>query len=197
MLPTPSKQMTLRQFLFFLLIALPVLATAQQAITESGPLPPPDLSLTRASTILHDDDSKTVTLYDSEKKQSDVKYYNPNGTWRAHILYTLGDDGKIKAGQFFNRAGKPTVRSRYRYDDSERVTEENHYDQTGKLIRRMTYEYGFSDRVMKTVAYDSQGNVLGVYIPKKSKRSATTNTASTVNSTSEIDAPKPKFRQRR
>lgn len=189
--------MTLRQFLLFLLITFPTSLLAQNVVTETGPLPPPDLALTRASTILHDDDSKTVTLYDAEKRQSDVKYYNPNGSWRAHIVYTLGDDGKIKAGQFYSRSGKATVRSRYRYDDSDRVIEETHYNLAGKLVRRMTYEYGFSDRVMKTVAYNGQGDVLGVYIPKKRSKSPSGNTPSSVQSTSEEDAPKPKFRQRR
>ena len=135
--------------------------------TERGPLPPPDLSLTRASTIIHPDETKTVTLYDATKRQSDVRYFNSNGSWRAHIIYTLDPNGKIKSGLFLDQKEKPGVRSLYRYDDSDRVVEETHYNQAGALVRRMVYEYGLTDRVLKTVAYDVQGNVLGVWTPTK------------------------------
>jgi YD repeat-containing protein len=137
--------------------------------TETGPLPPPDLTLTRASTILHPDDTKTVTLYDAEKRQSDVRYFNSNGSWRAHVIYSLDEAGRFLSGQFLDQKEKPGIRSLYRYDDSDRVIEETHYDQSGALVRRMVYEYGMTKTVMKTVAYDAQGNVIGVFTPKKSK----------------------------
>ncbi|HEX8372736.1 MAG TPA: hypothetical protein VF585_08155 [Chthoniobacterales bacterium] len=159
--------MSLRLLLCSIFFALPLAVHAQKVTTEKGPLPPPDLSLTRASTILHPDETKTVTLYDSEKRESNVRYFNSDGSWRAHVIYTLDEDGKIKSGQFLDQKEKPGVRSLYRYGDSDRIVEETHYDTAGTLVRRMVYEYGLTDRVMKTVAYDPQGNVLGVWTPKR------------------------------
>lgn len=159
--------MTLRFILFLSLVLATVLHAQSTPVTETGPLPPPDLSLTRASTILHPDDTKTVTLYDASKHESDVHYYNADGSWRAHVIYSLDTDGKIKSGLFLNQKDKPGIRSMYRYDDSDRVVEETHYDTAGALVRRMVYEYGLTSTVMKTVAYDPQGNVLGVWTPKR------------------------------
>lgn len=138
--------------------------------SESGPLPPPDFSLNKASTVIHPDDSKTVTVFDAEKKQSDVTYFNPDGSWRAHIIYTLDDRDRVKFGQFLNQNGIPGVRALYRYDENNRVIEERHFARDGTLVRRMTYEYGLTGRVMKTVAFDSEGNVVGVYTPTKRKK---------------------------
>ncbi|MEO7932987.1 MAG: hypothetical protein ABIT76_07505 [Chthoniobacterales bacterium] len=160
--------MSPRFLLFSVFLALaPALHGQSKPVTETGPLPPPDLSLTRASTILHPDDTKTVTLYDATKRQSDVHYYNADGSWRAHIIYSLDTDGKIKSGQFLDQKDKPGVRSLYRYGAEDRVVEESHYNQAGALVRRMVYEYGLTSQVMKTVAYDAQGNVLGVWTPKR------------------------------
>ena len=162
--------MSFRFFPFALFLGLTAALHGQSKVTtETGPLPPPDLSLTRASTILHPDETKTVTLYDAEKRQSDVHYYNANGSWRAHIIYSLDSNGRIASGLFLDQKKKPGIRSLYRYDGSDRVIEETHYDQAGLLVRRMVFEYGMSDRVMKTVAYDPQGNVLGVFTPKRRK----------------------------
>ena len=159
------------RLLFFLILLVLSMALHAQpltgATTEKGPLLPPDLNLTRASTIIHPDETKTVTLYDATKRQSDVRYFNSNGSWRAHIIYSLDPNGKIKSGLFLDQKEKPGVRSLYRYDDSDRVVEETHYNQAGTLVRRMVYEYGLTDRVLKTVAYDAQSNVIGVWTPTK------------------------------
>lgn len=160
--------MPFRSLAILLWLALaPAVFSQSKPITETGPLPPPDLSLTRASTVLHPDDTKTVTLYDAEKRQSDVHYFNANGSWRAHIIYQLDAEGQIKSGQFLDQKDKPGVRSLYRYDDSNRVVEETHYNPAGALVRRMVYEYGLTATVLKTVAYDVQGNVIGVWTPKR------------------------------
>lgn len=165
--------MPLRFLLLALLIALAPgsfffrAAAQNKPTTETGPLPPPDLSLTRASTILHPDETKTVTLYDAEKRQSDVHYFNADGSWRAHVIYSLDETGRIVSGQFLDKKDKPGIRSRYRYDGSDRVVEENHYDQSGALVRRMVYEYALTTQVMKSIAYDPQGNVLNVWTPKR------------------------------
>lgn len=165
--------MPLRFLAIFLSLAIAPAAFSQsKPVTETGPLPPPDLSLTRASTILHPDDTKTVTLYDAQKRQSDVHYYNANGSWRAHIIYQLDENGQIKSGQFLDQKDKPGIRSLYRYDDSDRVVEETHYDLNGALVRRMVYEYGLTTTVMKSVAYDPQGNVINVWTPKRSGSAA-------------------------
>ncbi len=160
--------MSPRFLLFAVFLALsPALHAQSKPVTETGPLPPPDLTLTRASTILHPDETKTVTLYDASKRESDVHYYNADGSWRAHIVYSLDADGKIKSGQFLDQKDKPGIRSLYRYDDSDRVVEETHYDQAGALVRRMVYEYGLTDQVMKTVGYNAQGDVIRVWTPTR------------------------------
>ncbi|HEY5894191.1 MAG TPA: hypothetical protein VIT91_13280 [Chthoniobacterales bacterium] len=160
--------------LFALLVANPIfaqlIAPTGSVTSESGPLPPPDFSLNKASTVIHPDDSKTVTVFNAEKKQSDVTYYNSNGSWRAHIIYTLDEQDRVKFGQFLNQNGTPGVRALYRYDENNRVIEERHFAKDGSLVRRMSYEYGLTDRVMKTVAFDKDGNVLGVYTPTKRKK---------------------------
>lgn len=147
-----------------------LVAPSSSISSESGPLPPPDLSLNKASTVIHPDDSKTVTVFDAEKKQSDVTYFNPDGSWRAHIIYTLDDQDRVKFGQFLNQNGIPGVRALYRYDENNRVIEERHFARDGNLVRRMTYEYGLTGRVMKTIAFDREGNVVGVYTPAKRKK---------------------------
>ncbi len=163
-----------RILLLIFVLALATSLPAQvrsNATTDRGPLPPPDLTLTRASTILHPDETKTVTLYDATKRESDVRYFNSNGSWRAHVIYAIDEKGRAKSGLFLDQKEKPGVRSLYRYDDSDRAIEETHYDQAGALIRRMVYEYGMTERVMKTIAYDAQGNVIGVFTPKKTSSS--------------------------
>src|SRR5260221_14731607 len=108
--------------LSLVLFAAPQIFGQSAPVTsESGTLPPPDMTLNRASTIIHPDETKTVTLYDADKRESDVTYWNADGSWRAHIIYSLDENNRIKSGQFIEKNGKPGVRALYRYDEENRV----------------------------------------------------------------------------
>ncbi len=97
------------------------------------------------STIIHEDESKTLSNRDLVKRTMQQETYSPKGVLQMRRIFQLDRDGKVVSGLAFDGAGKPIFRFKYIYDDLDRLGEEHVHNMKGKLVR-----------LMKTV-YDEQG----------------------------------------
>ena len=97
------------------------------------------------STIIHDDDSKTLSNRDLVKRTMQQETYSPRGVLQMKRIFQLDREGKVRSGLAFDGSGKPMFKFKYVYDDLDRLSEERIHDMKDQRVR-----------LMKTV-YDEQG----------------------------------------
>ena len=97
------------------------------------------------STIIHQDESKTLSNRDFVKRTMQQETYSPRGVLQMKRIFQMDRQGKVRSGLAFDGSGKLIFRFRYVYDDLDRLSEEHTYDLNENLVR-----------LMKT-AYDEQG----------------------------------------
>lgn len=111
--------------------------------------------LTRVvSTIIHEDERRTVSNRDLVKRTMTQKTFSSRGVLQMRRMFQLDRQGKVRSGLAFDGSGNPIFKFKYVYDDLDRLSEEQIHDMNDKLVR-----------LMKTI-YDEQG---------KSSRFAVTN----------------------
>ena len=93
------------------------------------------------STIIHDDDSKTLSTRLIEKRAMEQKTFSPRGVLQMKRLFRLDRQGKVRSGLAFDGVGNPIFNFKYHYDDLDRLSEEQIHDMKGKLVRLLKTEY--------------------------------------------------------
>lgn len=141
-----------RLLLPLLFLLFPALAPAQDDSSTDNAI--------RATTVLHDDGTKTVTVTDPDKKTSEASTYTANDKLIEKIVYTLNDQNQPVTGIVYTKTGVPAFKASYKHDALNRVTEEDDYTMDGQLIRRFTYDFTADGRVGAIHAFDAQGNEL-------------------------------------
>lgn len=127
-----------RAVLYPVLAALFLIATLLSATAQGR--------LSRVvSTIIHDDERKTLSNRDLVKRTMQQETYSPRGVLQMKRIFQLDRAGKVRSGLAFDGSGKPILKFKYVYDDLDRLSEEQIHDMKNKLVR-----------LMKTV-YDEQG----------------------------------------
>jgi len=135
---------------FLLAIALlPGVATAQDDGADDT---------IHATTVLHEDGTRTVTITDPEKHTSEASTYDGRDKVLQKIVYALDDQNQVVTGVVYTADNKPVFKAAYKRDDSNRISEEDDYTMDDQLIRRFVYEFGGNGKVVRIRAYDSQGN---------------------------------------
>lgn len=127
-----------RPFIQLLLLATLALAPAFSASAQGR--------LARVvSTIIHDDERKTLSNRDLVKRTMQQETYSARGVLEMKRIFQLDRQGKVRSGLAFDGSGKPIFKFKYVYDDLDRLSEEHIHDMKDNLVR-----------LMKTV-YDEQG----------------------------------------
>lgn len=97
------------------------------------------------STIIHNDETKTLSNRDLVKRTMEQQTYSAAGVLQMKRIFQLDRDGKVKSGLAFDGAGKPLFKFKYFYDELDRLDVEQIADMKDTVVR-----------VLKTV-YDDQG----------------------------------------
>jgi hypothetical protein len=139
---------------------LPIAATFA-LLTPLGVLAQDDSSnAIRATTVLHEDGSKTVTITDPDKHTSESTTYDGRDRILQRVVYTLDDNNQAASGIAYTADNRPVYKSVYKRDDMNRVKEEDDLTMDDQLIRRYVYDFGPDGKVIKVHAFDPQGNEL-------------------------------------
>lgn len=93
------------------------------------------------STIIHDDNSKTLSTRLIAQRAMEQKTFSPRGVLQMKRLFRLDRQGKVRSGLAFDGAGNPIFNFKYHYDDLDRLSEEHIHDMSGKLVRLLKTEY--------------------------------------------------------
>ncbi len=129
-----------RRSIFLLLTALGFLGLApSDTVQAQGRL------ARVVSTIIHEDERKTLSNRDLIKRTMQQETYSARGVLQMKRIFQLDRQGKVRSGLAFDGSGKPIFKFKYLYDDLDRLSEEHIHDMKDKLVR-----------LMKTV-YDEQG----------------------------------------
>ncbi|HEX4083914.1 MAG TPA: hypothetical protein VHY22_03305 [Chthoniobacteraceae bacterium] len=136
-----------------LALALPAALLAQD---DDGS----DANAIHASTVLHEDGTRTETVTDPEKHTSEAETYDSGNRLMQKVVYTLDDQNQATSGIVYNAKGQALYKSAYKRDDSNRISEEDDYSMDNQLIRRYVYEFGPNGKVSRIRAFDGQGNEL-------------------------------------
>lgn len=97
------------------------------------------------STIIHDDERKTLSNRDFVKRTMQQETYSARGVLQMKRIFQLDREGKVRSGLAFDGSGKPMLKFKYMYDDLDRLSEERVHNMKNELVR-----------VMKTL-YDEEG----------------------------------------
>jgi hypothetical protein len=131
--------------------AAPLLCNAQDDSADNA---------IHATTTLHADGTRTVTITDPEKHSSEAATYDAGNRLIHRIVYTLDDNNRPSGGIVYSPTNQPVFKTAYKHDDFNRVTEEDDYTMDDQLMRRFIYEFGPDGKVIRIRAYDGQGNEL-------------------------------------
>ena len=104
------------------------------------------------STIIHDDDSKTLSTRLLAKRAMEQKTFSPRWVLQMKRLFRLDRQGKVRSGLAFDGGGNPIFNFKYIYDDLDRLSEEQIHDISGKLVRRLITKYDESTNKAKRFA---------------------------------------------
>ncbi len=105
------------------------------------------------STIIHDDDSKTLSVRLLKERKMEQKTFSPRGVLKMKRLFRLDRQGKVQSGLAFDGVGTPIFKFVYEYDDLDRLSKERIDDMKGNTVRVMQTIYdetGKSKRVALT-----------------------------------------------
>jgi len=117
-----------------------------------------DANTIHASTVLHEDGTRTVTVTDPEKHTSEAETYDAANKLTQKIVYTLDDQNQQASGIVYNARGQAIFKTSYKRDDLNRINEEDDYSMDDQLIRRFVYDFGPDGKVVRIHAFDAQGN---------------------------------------
>ncbi|NCF90648.1 MAG: hypothetical protein GWQ05_06750 [Verrucomicrobiaceae bacterium] len=97
------------------------------------------------STIIHNDETKTLSNRDFVKRTMEQQTYDIGGVLKMKRIFQLDRAGKVKSGLAFDGSGRPLFKFKYTYDELDRLDTEQVRDMKDSVVR-----------VLKTV-YDEQG----------------------------------------
>ena len=93
------------------------------------------------STILHDDDTKTLSNRDLINRTMQQETYSAQDILQMKRIFQLDRQGKVLTGLAFDGSGKPLLKFKYIYDDLDRLKEEQIRDMKDHLLRKMITVY--------------------------------------------------------
>ena len=111
-----------------------------------------------ASTVYHEDGTRTQTVTDPGKHTSEATTYDAHEKVMQKIVYTLDENDQAETGIIYNGNGAPLYKSSYKHDSMNRISEEDDYSMDDTLIRRFVYHFDTNGKVSGITAYDGQGN---------------------------------------
>jgi antitoxin component YwqK of YwqJK toxin-antitoxin module len=126
----------------------------------------------KVTTLLHEDDTKTVTTTDPDQHTSESVTYTARDKVLQKIVYTLDENNVATSGNIYNAKGQFLFKAVYKRDAMSRVAEELDTTSDGQLIRRFVYEYGANGKVSRIRAYDASGNEMQQSPAKKDQKQA-------------------------
>jgi hypothetical protein len=152
-----SRHLSLRN-----LAAAFLLAAAQASLGQAdAPI--------KATTTVHSDGTRTVTVMDPEKRTTEETTETSNGKVLRRTTYLLDDRNQPLGAIAYDGKGNVAYRSSYRRDGMDRIDEETVSNATGQVIRRRIYHYGGNNKVARIDEYDQAGNLI---IPQRSSSAA-------------------------
>lgn len=110
------------------------------------------------STIIHDDETKTLSNRDFVKQTMEQKTYSAQGVIQMKRIFQLDRTGKVKSGLAFDGAGKPVFKFKYTYDELDRLEVEHVRDMQNKVVRVLHTVYDEQGKAHRIAKTDAQAN---------------------------------------
>lgn len=143
------------------LFALALLFSAAFAQAQSGS----DSGAIRATTTIHQDGTRSVTIVDPEKSTAEETQTDSSGKVLRKVTYLLDDRKQPMGSIAYDAKGNVLYRTTYKRDGMDRVDEESISGADGRFMRRRVYTYGAQNKVTNVVEYDAAGNVISAPKP--------------------------------
>ena len=124
------------------------------ALLVSGSLTQGQGRLARVvSTIIHEDESQTLSNRDFIKRTMEQQTFSPRGILQMKRIFQMDRVGKVRSGLAFDGQSKPLLKFSYAYDELDRLKTEEVRDMKDNIIRVMETVYdeqGKAHRIAKT-----------------------------------------------
>jgi hypothetical protein len=112
----------------------------------------------RATTTLHPDGTRTVSIVDPDKHSSEETDQDANGKILRKTTYLLDDRSQAFGSITYDAKGVILYRTSYRRDNMGRIDEESITTAAGQPLRRRVYTYGAGNKVTNIEEFDANGN---------------------------------------
>ena len=114
----------------------------------------------QVSTIIHEDNSKTLSTRDFKKRTMEQRTYSPRGVMQMKRQFVMDREGRVKSGVAFDGSDQLIFTFRYKFDDLDRLDEEKIFDRAGNVVRRLKTTYDELGKATRTARTDVKGSVL-------------------------------------
>ena len=91
-------------------------------------------------TIIHPDDTRTVSKQDINNKIREKRTLDKNGILLMRSIFQLNQRGKAVNGLVYDGRNRLLYRSEFTYDEAGRLQEERVFDASGNPVRRLVYK---------------------------------------------------------
>jgi hypothetical protein len=136
----------------FRITLLPLLAMGISSLRAQEPI--------KATTTVHEDGSRTVTVMDPEKRTTEETTETSQGKVLRKTTYLLDDRNQPLGAIAYDSKGAVLYRAAYKRDGMNRIDDETITTADGKMIRRRVYTYGANNKVARVDEYDAAGNLI-------------------------------------
>jgi len=139
----------MKHFAIIALLAGALCASAQAQVRRPGQTDTEEGIYSR--TIIHPDETRTVSKQDINNKLREKRTLDKNGILLMKSIFQLNAQGGPVNGIVYDGRNRLLYRSEFTYDAADRLEEERVFDANGTLVRRLFYK---PDRLgkMKPVA---------------------------------------------
>ena len=134
---TPFYATPMRHFTATALVFAALCACASAQIRRPGSASSEEGVYSR--TIIHPDETRTVSKQDLNNKIREKRTLDKNGILLMKSIFKLNASGNATNGLVYDGRNRLLYRSEFAYDGANRIEEERVYDAGGSLVRRLFY----------------------------------------------------------
>ena len=120
------------------MVAAALCATASAQIRRPGSSSGEEGVYSR--TIIHPDETRTVSKQDANNKMREKRTLDKNGILLMRSIFQLNAAGNAVNGLVYDGRNRLLYRSEFVYDRANQLEEERVFDATGNLVRRLYYK---------------------------------------------------------